>query len=326
MLVLSGADVRAALPMTAAIGAMREAFTELARGNVAVPLRTSLSLPERGAVVLVMPGRVSAGGGLGAKVVSVFPQNVKRGVPLLHAAVLLLDPETGDVAALVEGRTLTALRTGAASGLATDLLARPDARCVAVIGSGAQARAQLEAVCAVRSIERALVYSRTAAHAERFASEMTRIPHAPSIIVAAPSPKQALRDADVVCVATSSRTPVLEADWVSPGAHVNAVGSFTREMREVDPALLERAAVVVDQREAALAEAGEVIAAVRDRLIDESSLIELGAVVTGAVTVRQDPEDITVFKSVGLAVQDLVAGMHAVRAAREKGLGREVEL
>lgn len=327
MLVLTADDVRAALPMREAIAAMRDAFTQLAEGRVTLPLRSAVRVPERDGVMLTMPGRCDGPHGLGAKLVSVFPRNVERHVPLIHAIVILLEADTGEPAALLDGQSLTAIRTGAASGLATDLLARPDASRVAIIGAGAQARTQLQAVCTVRRISSVSVVSRTRVHAERFAEEMAGWDGVvPPRIEVAPSPRRAVAQAEVICTATSSATPVLEAEWIAQGTHVNAIGAFAPEMRELDPAVLGMARVVVDQREAALAEAGEVIAAVRNGLVNEAQLVELGEVVTGRAAGRERGEQITVFKSVGLAVQDLVAGARAVARARAKRLGTDVQL
>ncbi|MFQ6045277.1 MAG: ornithine cyclodeaminase family protein [Gemmatimonadales bacterium] len=323
--VLTASDVRTALPMHAAIDAMRDAFTQLAAGEVEVPLRTRIELPERDAVTLVMPGRAPVPFGLGAKLVSVFPQNPQVGLALIHSALILMEPETGCVAVVLEGGSLTALRTGAASGLATDILARRDARRVAIIGSGVQARAQLEAVCCVREIERVSVYSPDARHAERFAEEMTGKNGVPDAVGVAFSASQAVSAAHVICAATNSVSPVLAAGDVSPGAHVNGIGSFRVDMRELDPELLGRALVVVDRREAALSEAGEVIEAVERGLVAEDELVELGYLVTGAVAGRTSHDQITVFKSVGLAVQDLVAGARAVERAERAGLGVVVD-
>lgn len=311
--------------MRAAIGAMREAFGQLSAGTVDLPLRTAIGVPANDGVVLVMAARCDIPLGLGGKFVTVFPENPRVGRPLVHAAVLLLSSETGEMVALVEGMSLTAIRTGAASGLATELLARPDAARVAVLGSGVQARAQLEAVCCVRQVQSVSVYSPTRAHAERFAREMARLPDVPDTVSVAPSALDAVGDADVICTATTSAQPVLSAGDVPSGAHINAVGSFTPEMRELDPALLGWARVVVDQRAAAMAEAGEVIAAVGAGLFEEQDLVELGEIVNQAAPGRTASDQVTVFKSVGVAVQDLCAGAKAVEQAAARGLGTVVD-
>lgn len=324
LLVLARDELDAALPMARAIEAMRETFEALGRERVRQPLRASIDIPERRATTLLMGA--SAPGSLGAKIVSVFPDNVGLGFPGVQALVVLLDPETGRPLALLEGGRLTALRTGAASGLATDLLARPEARRVAILGSGTQARTQLEAVCTVREIAEVVVYSRTRSHANRFAAEMGGRGAVPDAIRVASSAADAVRDADVVCAATSADTPVLWRRDVPRGCHVNAVGSFRPRMLEIDPELLGVARVVVDQREAALAEAGEVIAALERALLDEDELTELGALLVAETGARDSERQITLFKSVGLAVQDVVAARVAVTRAREAGLGRSIEI
>ncbi len=303
---------------------MREAFAQLARGSVALPLRSMVPVPDRDGALLVMPARCDLPLGLGGKMVTVFPGNPPLGRPLIHATVILMSAESGELRAVLEGTALTAIRTGAASGLASALLARGDAAAVAVIGAGVQARTQLEAVCCVREIERVRVYAPTRVHAERFAAEMATVPGVPAAISVAGSAADAIRGADIVCAATTSATPVVRLGDVGPGVHVNAVGSYTRAMRELDPALLGRARVVVDQREAVLAEAGEVIAAVEAGLVAEQNLVELGAVVTGAEAGRTRDDELTVFKSVGLAVQDVVAGAWAVEEAERRGLGTRI--
>lgn len=322
--ILSADDVRAALPMRDAIDAMRDAFGQLSAGTAEVPVRTSVSVPGRDAVTLVMPGRCDVPYGLGGKLVSVFPQNAAAGLPVVNAVVVLLDPETGQVAALLEGGALTAIRTGAASGLATELLARPDAKRVAIIGAGVQARAQLEAVCCVRQVESVTVFA--LAGAEQFAREMAGKGGAPDSVRVCGSAREASQGADIVCTATSAFEPVLIADDVAPGAHINAIGAFTPEMREIDPVLVGAARVIVDQRAASLAEAGEVIAAVQRGLMSRADLVELGEIVNGAAAGRESDDQITLFKSVGVAVQDLCAGARAVEGADLKGLGSVIEL
>lgn len=324
--VLTAADVYAALPMPRAIAAMREAFAQLTDGRAEIPARIALPVPDVQGVLLVMPGRSDLRHGLGGKVVSVFPQNANRGLPLVHACVILVDPQTGAPEALLEGTALTALRTGAASGLATDLLARPEASVVAIIGAGVQARTQLEAVCCVRDITQARVSSRTHQSARALATEMSGRGRVPSDIRVARSVREATTGADIICVATTSSVPVLSRADVADGCHINAVGSFTPEMQEFDPGLLADARVVVDQRTAAVEEAGEVIAALQRGQIREEQLEELGAIVNGTSPGRQDRGEVTVFKSVGVAIQDLAAADYALRAATRDGLGTVVDL
>jgi len=312
-------DIRRALPMREAIEAMRAAFIAFSEGRAHIPQRLSISIPEQEGITLVMPGYVPPDA-LGLKVVSVFPRNPARGLPTLSALVVMLDPETGAPAALLDGAFLTAWRTGAASGLATDLLARPDAESLALIGAGAQARTQLRAVAAVRSLRRVRVYSRTPARAQALIEEMRGQEGIPEDIAVAPTPEAAVAEADIVCTATNSSVPVFDGRALQPGTHINAIGSFTLEMRELDEETFRRAArVVVDSRAAALAEAGEVVWAIRQGILREADLVELGEIAAGRRPGRERPEEITLFKSVGLAVQDLVAAQRVWQRIRTQG-------
>lgn len=323
MLILSDADVRRALPITAAIESQRKAFTALAAGHADLPLRTPIPVAAEQAVALFMPARVADD--LGAKIVSVFPRNSGRGLPTVHGVVILMDANTGRPSALMGAASLTALRTAAASGLATDLLANADARTAAIIGTGAQAATHLLAVCAIRPVERVCVFSRDPEHVRAFIARMQ--PEVPARLLAASAPDEAVREADVVCAATTSATPVFDGRRIKAGAHVNGVGSYTAQMQEVDMEVVRRASrVFVDRREAALAEAGDVVIALRRGVIRETDLIELGTVATGKQPGRTAPDAITFFKSVGVAVQDVTAAGEVFRRAVEMNLGKEIEL
>jgi ornithine cyclodeaminase len=317
--------------MRDAIDAMRRAFSALSSGTAAVPIRTVIPVPDVDGVALFMPARAAASG-LGIKAVTVYPHNAERGLPRIHAAMLVMDAATGAPVALLEGGALTAIRTGAASGLATDLLARAEAASLLVIGAGVQARTQLEAVCAVRDIRTVSIVSQRRSRAETFATEARARLGGRCQVAVARSVAEAAPGADVICVATSSPAPVLMDADVRPGTHINAIGSFTPEMCEVDPVLLGRACVVVDHRPAALAEAGEVIAAIGMGALREVDLVELGELVgdgEGRNRPRRESDGtrtVTVFKSVGVAVQDVVAGAWACEAAERMDLGVVVEL
>jgi ornithine cyclodeaminase len=320
--ILTASDVQAALPMPAAIDAMRKAFSLVSSGAADIPLRTRIDVPNHDATTLVMPAYLHVGNRLGVKIVSLFPNNPDLDLPMLHAVVILINAATGQPEALLEGAALTAIRTGAACGLATDLLARPEASSLAIIGSGPQARAQLEAVCCVRLIQRIRVYSPTRAHAEQFAQDMAV--HG-SIEVSA-SASQATAEADIICTATSSTTPVIDAADVRPGAHINAVGSHTPAMREISPELVRQSLVVVDQRQAALSESGEVMACIADGSLTEWALVEVGEIVNHRHAGRANPDQITLFKTVGIAAQDIAAAQQALLTARQKKLGFSFEL
>lgn len=323
LLLLNADAIRKALPMPRAVEAMKDAFAELSSGAAVVPQRLAVDVAEAGAKSLFMPAYLPSGG-LGAKVVSVFPRNGERGLPAIHGLVVLLDPATGAPAALLDGTFLTAWRTGAASGAATDLLARRDARTLALFGCGAQARTQLLAVAAVRGIDEVRVYARTRSGVEAFVEEMA--PGLTARFVVATDPGEAVRRADVVCAATTSAVPVFDGRDLADGAHVNGVGSYTLDMQEVDAETVGRSRVFVDSLAAALAEAGDLVNAERAGRTYRNEWTELGEVAAQRQPGRRDDAEVTFFKSVGVAVQDMKAASAALDRARELGLGREVEL
>jgi ornithine cyclodeaminase/alanine dehydrogenase-like protein (mu-crystallin family) len=325
--ILSQSDVRQAITMKQAVEAVKSGFAQLSAGQAEVPLRSVLPVPAADGVTLMMPAFLSVTGELGAKIVSVFPRNLGRGLPTIHAVVVLVDSQTGQPIALLDGTYLTALRTGAVSGAATDLLARPDADVVAVFGAGAQGRTQLEAVCAVRDVSRALVVDLNVDAANRFVQDMRESPAAPPDLRVAHSAAEAASEAHIICTATTSSTPVFSASDVRPGTHINAVGAFTPEMQEVDVAGLGKACIVVDSREACLAEAGDLIIPLRtERIPLPAEWLELGELVAGTKQGRGSREEITYFKSVGNAVQDVSVGGAVLEVAERLGLGTIVEL
>ena len=325
--ILNAEEVRTALPMAEAIAGMKDAYGQLASGKATVPLRTQVDVPAHQGVSLFMPAYLPGREALAVKVVSVFPGNVSEGLPTIHGVVLALDAHSGRPLALLEGATLTAIRTGAASGAATDLLARAEAETVAIFGSGVQARTQLEAVCTVRKIQRVRVYSLDREGARRFAAEMIGQGPVPDLIMIADSPETAVRDADIVCTATTSSSPVFPGHLLAPGTHVNAIGAFRPDMQEVDIETIRRSLVVVDSREAVLAEAGDLIIPIEAGEIEESHIhAELGEIVNGTRPGRQNTDEITYFKSVGIAVQDAVAATIALHNAQERQLGTLVTL
>lgn len=325
--LMSADDLRQALPMAAAIQAMKAAYSQFSAGQADMPLRSRIVLPDGEGVALFMPALLQTGGELAVKIVSVVSANAARGLPTIHAAVVALDSETGQPTALLEGGSLTAIRTGAGSGAATDVLAPSEAHTLAVLGSGVQARTQLEAVCTIRQIGRVRVYSPTAAHRQRFAGQMAGVGPIPEDVIAVDSASEAIADADIICAATTASSPVFDGAELKPGAHVNAVGSFTPEMEEIDVTTLRRSLVVVDSREAVMAEAGDLIGPMkRGEISAEGIHAEIGQILNGISTGRTSPEQITCFKSVGLAVQDAAAAVAALQGAEAQGLGQLVEL
>jgi len=320
MRILSGADVLALVDMRAAIDAMREAFEALSRGEAIAPLRLALDTPS--GTALFMPGHISASGATAAKVVMVHPGNPALGLPVIHAVVLVLEERTGRPVALMDGTRLTALRTGAAGGLAAELLARPDASVVALFGSGVQARSQLEAVRCVRPVQEVRIVSADRASAEALAAAQDGVR---ARVVE--EPDEAVAGAHVVITATNSATPVFDGSLIEAGTHVTGIGSFTPEMREVDTALVRRARVFVDQREAALAEAGDLIGPITDGAVGEDVIVaEIGEVAAGILPGRTSPDEVTFFKSVGNAVQDVAIAHRVLREASRTGRGVLVDL
>lgn len=324
---LSANEVRQALPMAEAIAGMKAAYAELSTGRAVAPLRAHLGIPDHGGTTLVMPAFLPEASALAVKIVSVFPRNAARGEPVIYGLVLVLEAGSGRPLAILEGGALTAIRTGAASGAATDILARPEASVAALIGSGVQARTQLEAICTVRPIREVRLYGVNRQQAAEFAAEMAGRGPIPPTIHLTDSPDEAVQGADVICAATSSATPVFNGRSLSPGAHVNAIGAYLPSMREVDTETVRRSLVVVDARTAVLAEAGDLIIPIQAGEIEAGHIhAELGKIVAGQKTGRTSPQQITFFKSVGLAVQDAMAAQIALRNAEAAGLGKEIEL
>lgn len=328
MRVLSRADVQHAVTMAEAIETVQAAYIQLSTAEATVPVRLGVEVPEAGGVILYMPAYLARSGGLGAKIVTVFPRNPAAGLPTIHALVVVNDARTGAPTAVMEAGHLTALRTGAASGVATRLLSRPGSRVAAIIGAGVQGRTQLQAVCTVRDIERAWVYDPDPAAAARFAEEMgARGGRIPADVRVAGTAAAAVREADVICTATTSSHPVFADADLKPGAHINGIGAFTPQMQEIPAETVRRARVVVDSVEACLAEAGDLIIPLEQAVISRDHMsAEIGQVAAGACPGRTDPQEITFFKSVGNAVQDVAVAQLILARAAELGLGVEVEL
>lgn len=328
MLILNSDDIRQALPMHEAIEAMKRAYASLSDGRAAAPLRTRLPVPPHEGLTLFMPAYVQAetDEALAIKIVSLFPENPKRGLALIQAAVLVLEADTGRALALLEGASLTAIRTGAGSGAAIDLLARQDSRTVAIFGAGAQGRTQLEAACTVRTIEAAWVYDSNRQQAESFVADMAGCGPIPKHLRVAENPAQALKDADIICTATTSANPVFADADLKSGVHVSAIGSYTPEMQEVPAETVARARVVVDSISATLAETGDLVKPLQaGRITKDHIYAELGEIVLGRKEGRRTNSEVTFFKSVGIAVQDAMAAQLALRNAQQMGLGKHVD-
>lgn len=275
-----------------------------------------------------MPAATKSGGAelLAVKVVSVFPENPRRGLRAIHGTVLVSDAETGTPRALLDGVSLTAIRTAAACGLATDLLARPDSSVLAVFGSGVHARTQVEAMRAVRPITEVRIYNPNTGSAEAMAAELSRSDSAPDGIRAVGSVPEALDEADVACMATTSRVPVFQDCDVPDGIHINAIGAFKPEDREVPGATVGRSLVVVDDLDSAMEEAGDILIAIEEKLFSREAIhADLGGLVLGHFAGRSDPSQVTFFKSVGIAAQDVFAAQAVLREAERLRLGDRID-
>jgi ornithine cyclodeaminase len=329
MLILSKDEVRQALPMVEMIAATKKAYAALSSGKAIVPLRSSLSIPPHEATSLFMPAYLQheSGEALTVKIVSLFPHNIESNLPLIHAAVLVLQADTGQPLALLEGASLTAIRTGAASGAATDILARPDSQVAGIFGAGVQSRTQLEAICSIRPIQKVLVFDPRQDQVEEFIQDMAGLGPIPTDLQPASDPQEAVSQADIICCATSSSTPVFADRDLKSGVHINGVGSYTPEMQEVPPETVKRAALFIDSRPAALSEAGDIIQPINDGQITKEHIqAELGEIVLGIESGRTSTDQITFFKSVGNAVQDAAAAQLALENAKKMGLGTNVRI
>ncbi|MDQ3876542.1 MAG: ornithine cyclodeaminase family protein [Actinomycetota bacterium] len=319
LLVLDEAEVEALLPLTECIDVMADALAALARGEVHNPLRFVTRSPDGASFMGLMPvHRAGTEPAWALKAICVFPENPRRGLDAHQGAVLLFDGDTGELRALLNASAVTAIRTAAVSAVATRLLAREDASELAILGAGVQARWHLKAMRAVRRFERVRICSRTPEHAEALASEADA--------EAVASAEHAVRGADVVVTATNSSSPVLERGWLRPGAHVNAVGASTPTARELDSRTMADAALFVDRRESTVNEAGDYLIALREGAIagPEHIRAEIGELVIGAAEGRRSDDELTVFKSLGLAVEDLAAAEHVFLRARKTGAGTSV--
>ena len=307
VLILNEEDVQQLLPMNDCIDVMERAFIALARGEVEQPLRTIFRPPNLKGVMALMPTfRGGESPLFGLKAICVFPGNAALGTDAHQGAVILFDGATGELRAIANASAITAIRTAAVSGLATKVLANEEASTLAIVGAGVQARAHLEAIACVRKLKSVRVAASHKVSAERFASEMNA--YVDCQIEAVETGEEAVRDADIIVTATTSRGPVICREWLRTGAHINAIGTFSPKARELDTATMASSALFVDRRESAFNEAGDyLIAAGEGAIGPESILAELGEVLIGKHPGRTSVDEITVFKSLGLAMEDLAA-------------------
>ena len=323
MRIVNQREATQALTMGRAIDVMRETLVALDRGHALLPPRTMMKLPRNRDALWIMPSYAGTPASLGIKLLTAFPGNL--GTPYdTHQGAVLLFGDHGELLALVDATAMTAIRTAAVSGVATHALARPESSVLAILGSGAQAAAHLEAVVTVRPITHVRIWSRTREHAERLARDLRARQEVD--VAACASVEEAVADADVICTTTASHTPVLEGRWLRPGVHINAVGSGSPTDREVDGVTMRRARVFVDRMESAMREAGDLLLAIEEGAITHEHIAgELGAVLVDRTPGRRSPDEITLFKSVGLGAEDVAAARATYDECLRRGLGLEVD-
>jgi ornithine cyclodeaminase/alanine dehydrogenase len=318
--------VESILTMPDAIDAVEGAFLQHAHGTVDMPQRPVIRVPDHHGVVLFMPAQIGGMGALGMKVVTVYPDNpTKHGKPTVMGVILLNDPETGEVVSIMDGGYITAMRTGAVSGVATKYMARPDAKTAAVFGGGVQARTQLEAMAEARDLVKAYVYDIVPEQAEAFAAAMGG--KLGIAVEVGSDARQVVEASDIIATATSAAEPIFDGAWVRPGTHVNGIGSHAPTMRELDTTLVARSRLIVDLREAAMAEAGDLLIPIQEGEITEDHIVgDLGQVINGDVAGRTADDEVTLFKSEGLAIQDVSVAARVYELARDKGVGQQVSI
>jgi alanine dehydrogenase len=323
MLILNKKDLEELLPMEEVLDVLALGFREVKEGKCVVPVRFHLSVEEYQGQFLFMPAYLPGLKQSGTKIVSVFPQNTSKGKTTIYATYLLSDPTTGELLALLEGATLTGLRTGGASGLATSYLARKDARVLGVIGTGFQSFFQFKAIHAVRPIEEVWAYDLDPQRLGDFCKRLNPLVE----VHPAPTPSEAVKQSDILVTATTSKAPVFSGKDLKPGTHINAIGAFRPDMREADDETILRAKIVVDTFEGCLSEAGDLLIPMGEgKLKKESIHGDLGDLVTGRKRGRSSPEEITLFKSVGFAMEDVVTAYRAYEKAMREGKGKQIDV
>lgn len=322
--IISAADIKQQYSMQKAIDAMERAFSSLSSGESYVPLRYVSQLPTNGLLMLAKPAYVEKEKRLSLKILTQRSDAQIRDLPLIQGIVLLMDAESGEILSMMDGEYITALRTGAASGLATRFFARKDARVMALFGCGTQGRTQVEAVLCERDIQKIFVFDRMKAAAQEFIKEMQP---KTGIEILYSEDTNVLKDVDVICTATNSREPLFAKEDLKKGVHINAVGSFRPDMQELDPYIVKDARVFVDQAEACLKESGDLIKPLSDGIIADDHLAgEIGGFALGRIKGRQDANEITVFKSVGVAIQDYAVASEIYTMSLKEGFGQEINL
>ena len=320
VVIVNQEDVRRLLPMDECIEIMAQTLRTLAGGDAIQPLRSAMWLPDKSRLLGVMPGYLGSPAVLGIKVITLFPDNLGTDFESHQGAVLLFDTDNGQLSAVIDAGEITAVRTAAVSAVATRQLAREDASDLALLGSGTQARTHLEAIALVRDVKRVRVWGRNHERARSFAEVESKRHNIR--VEAVGDAHDAIDGADIICTTTASHEPVLKGEWISPGAHINAVGACIPKARELDTEAVLRSRLFVDRLESAHHEAGDfLIPRAQGKLGDDHLLGELGDVLVGKTSGRTSPADITLFKSLGLAVEDLASAQHILKKAAVVGMG-----
>jgi len=326
VIVLNEAEIRRMFSMDEAILINEQAYRAFSTGKAISPLRLNMQLDQSEDYTLFMPGYVSETGGLGMKVVTILPDNISKGLPATQAVILLMDRQTGEPAALMSATYITALRTGAGTGVATKYLAREDAQSVAIIGTGGMAPCQLEGICSVRNIKEVYVYNRTVEKAYQFVEEMKKRGEDNRKFFITSTPEEAVRVADIIATSTASPAPVVKYEWLKKGAHVNAVGAFNPGLQEVDEELIKHADILVVDGVSAASVAGDLAIPLRNQTICEQDMIEIGTLLERGETKRPTADGITYFKSVGISAQDIAVATAILDKAKIMRVGQQISL
>lgn len=325
MLLLSETQVKALIDIDELIEALTQAHLQYSTGKAVMPVRLVVPLPDIQGRLTGMPGFLNEEKALGMKVVTYFQENPKRGLPAILATIMLFSAETGQIIALMDGGYITAMRTACASALATKMLARAETPVMGILGAGVQARAHIEALARVRKLTKIKIYSPSGTSAPRIREELEPAIGIPIEVPA--SAEDAVHDSDIVVTVSTAKQPIVRPHWLKPGAHINAVGSHRPDLREIDGATLARAKIVVDSREAIMAECGDILLALKEKSITPDAIhAEIGELLAGSKAGRISDDEITLYKSVGIAIQDVAAAHLVYRKALVRGMGTHVEI
>jgi len=326
MLILSEREVQSLIDIEELIAALEQAHIQYSTGKAVMPVRLVMPLTDIQGRITSMPGYLTQDQALGIKIVTYFQKNQTRGLPAILATIMLFSSDTGKMIAVMDGSYITAIRTACASAMATKALANPTTLVLGVLGAGVQARAHIRALSRVREFRKIKIHSPSGASGETLRKELESEDVKITMEVANTA-EAAVRDTDLIVTATTSRTPILRSEWLRPGAHINAVGSHRPDLREIDGATLARAKVIVDSREAIMAECGDILLAIAEKSFAEQDIHgEIGEVLAGTIPGRTNRNEITLYKSVGIAIQDVAAAHLVYRKACQGNIGTHVEI